>query len=329
MMNPDTWDCQFEFQNLSEFKMKLQKFKFIFGDENTKSEIVEQTPDVVVLPKSSWTSEPWDLIPKDEPTCSEMIEYTVMATVQKRVDVEAELETVDLRVLALEGAKQFDTVSVPSFRKSVINVTIDVKTKGKAPFDLIRMEHTIPRHFRNPEKPEMKIIIEEKEIPADDFNFTFEPDTEDTEIDRKMKIEIKDVMENIGELDDETSIVVKYPLTAIKPKKDETYSTPVLFQAYIDPEGSPVEAYIEPEPLVVIHERRRTRIGKSIFPAEEDKTFEINIIYQNKGDAVKTDVKISDFVPAAFNVMESEPEHEETKATNGKLLTWIIPEIQP
>ena len=144
-----------------------------------------------------------------------------------------------------------------------------------------------------------------------------------------MHIEIKDILENIGELDDETSIIAKYPLNAVTPARDARYDAPVLFQAYIKDSNVPIETYIEPEPITVVHKRRRTRIGKAIRPGTEVGIYNILLLYQNRGDSVKTEVKISDFVPNTFAVLESDTEYEEDSENEGSRLTWQIEEINP
>jgi len=326
---PDVWDCRFSFENRSEFPMRLLKFIFVFGDENTEFETVSEDPDVVVNPKQEWTSDSWDVTSEDEPTCSEYVLYTVEPKIEEVLSMSSTIQPIDLKVLALEGTKEFSLNELKSYRKTTLNVSIDVVTRGKAPIDIIHMEDTIPTDFSNPEKEDFEIKIEGKAIPDDDFSFTFEPSGEDISIERKMHIEIKDVLENIGELDDETSIVAKYPLKAVTPARDARYDAPVLFQAYIKDSNVPIETYIEPEPITVVHERRRTRIGKAIRPGTEVGIYNILLLYQNRGDSVKTEVKISDFVPNTFAVLESDTEYEEDSEKEGSRLTWKIEEINP
>jgi len=327
---PDVWDCQLELRNQSEFPMKLQKYEFVFGDENTEFDTISAEPDVIIGPGSKWASEPWDIDSEDEPTFSEKFLYTVQPKVETNLSMSATIQPIDLIVLAIEGTKIFSENEIRSYRSTTLDVTIDVKTRGKAPIDVVHMEDTIPADFKNPEKEEMEILIEKKAIPEDDFSFTFDPDdTDDIDLERKMHIEIKDILENIGELDDETSIVVKYPLNAVKPARDAEYGAPVLFQAYTKPIGPVIETYIEPEPISVVHTRRRTRIGKSVRPGASKGVYDIYLLIGNRGDAPKTNVPISDFVPSGFKLIESDTEYEEESIEDGTKLTWVIEEIPP
>jgi hypothetical protein len=327
------WDCTFEFRNRSEFPMKLEHYNFVFGDENTETKVVDEALEDVILPAGdTWKAKPWDLKSEDEPTFSENILYSVIADTESRLSMGQTLMPIELRILALDGKKTFSKSRVASYRESTIDATIEVITQGKAPIDRIRMEDRIPANFKNPLKENMKIVIEDKEIPADDFNFSFEPAGDDLNTERKMIIEIKDVLENIGELDDETTIKITYPLVAYKPPKDTSYTAPILFQGFIKPAGV-IEWAFTPDPIVVAHERRRTHVGKSIAPGAAKGNYDIVLIYQNKGDAAKSDINISDFVPTGFIVLSTskakdvEPEREGQK--DGTMLTWSFKEVAP
>ncbi len=328
---PDVWDCTFEFKNRSEFPMRLERYNFVFGDENTETKVIdEELSDVLVQAGDTWKAKPWDLKSEDEPTFSENIFFSVIADTDSRLSMSQVLAPIELRTLALEGKKTFSQSRIASYRESTIDATILVITQGKAPIDRIRIEDRIPANFKNPLKENMKIAIEDKAIPTDDFDFTFEPAGEDLSHERKMIIEIKDVLENIGELDDETKINITYPLVAYKPPRDTSYTAPILFQGFIKPAGV-IEWAFTPDPITVTHERRRTHVGKSIAPGGAKGDYDIVLIYLNKGDAPKTDVKIADFVPAGFSVTSAakvkDVQPEKAGQKDGTMLTWTFKEV--
>jgi hypothetical protein len=332
---PDIWDCQFIFENRSEFPMKLQKFTFISGDEDTEYEVNAQEPDYIVNPGKEWVSMPWDLDSEDEPTFSEYVLYTVWPNIEERLSMSSTYQALEMPVLAVEGVKDYSKNVLRSYRAETLDATIITTIKGDAPIDIIRFEDTIPIDFKNPDKADMEVIIDikgdKKTIPQEDVSISFEPDLaeDDFSRERKMNIEIVDVIENVGNLDDNSTISVKYPLNAIKPTKNAKYDAPVLFQGITKPSGGILEAYIEPEPITVVHERRRTRIGKSIRPGDDKDYYSILLLYKNKGDSLKTNVKMSDFVPSTFSIIESSLGYESTSKDDGTLLTWTINEIQP
>ena len=332
---PDMWDCQFIFENRSEFPMTLQKFQFISGDENTEFEVVAVEPNAVVNPKTEYVSEPWDLESEDEPSFSEIVEYTVIPRTEERLSMSTSMQPLDLQILAVEGIKDFSKNVLRSYRAETLDATIIATIKGDAPIDIIKLTDTIPADFRNPEKSELEISFDikgaKKPVPIEDFSVSFEPDLgpDDISTERKMIIEVKDVLENTGAMIDNSTINVKYPLNAIRPAKNAKYDAPVLFQGYTKPAGGILEAYIEPEPITVVHERRRTRIGKSVRPGAEKDEYSILLLYKNKGDSPKTNIKISDFVPIHFKILEASMEYESTGKDDGTLLTWTIEEIAP
>ncbi len=327
---PDKWDCQFIFNNRSEFPMRLERYTFVFGDENTETlRIDEELADIIVEPDKEWESKPWEIDSQDEPTFSENVVYSIVPDVQERLSMSQAIAAIELRVLAIEGKKTFSVYEIPSYRETSLDTTITVVTRGKSPIDVIHIEDHIPPNFKNPVKKQFKILIEEKEIPSDDFSFSFEPAGDDISVERVLNVELKDVLENIGELDDETTISITYPLIASKPPRDAKYDAPVLFQAYTKPVGAPIEAHIPVDPISVVHQRRRTRIGKAIAPGKEKGDFEVVLLYKNKGDGAKKDVPINDFVPTGFDIKGSSMDYKETSQKGGSLLTWVIPEVGP
>ncbi|MEX2681474.1 MAG: hypothetical protein Q6373_007730 [Candidatus Sigynarchaeota archaeon] len=328
---PDVWDCTFEFRNRSEFPMKLERYNFVFGDENTETKVIDEIlTDVIIPPGETWKAKPWDLKSEDEPTFSENIVYSVIADTEYKLSMSQTIAPIELRILALEGKKTFSKSRIASYRESTIDALVEVKTQGKAPIDKIHIEDRIPANFKNPLKENMKIMIEDKEIPADDFEFKFEPAGDDLSVERKMLIDIKDVLENIGELDDETEIKITYPLVAYKPPRDTQYTAPILFQGFVKPSGV-IEWSFTPDPITVAHERRRTHVGKAIAPGKSKGDYDIVLIYKNKGDSPKTDVKIADFVPKGFSVTSASKvkdiEPEQAGQKDGTMLTWTFKEV--
>lgn len=327
---PDVWDCKLEFRNRSEFPLKLQSYKLVFGDENTEFDTITNEPNVIVRPGNVWTSEPWDIDSEDEPTFSESFTYTVEAEVVESLSMSATIEPVELYVLALEGTKELSETELKSYKETTVDAIIKVKTKGSAPIDVLKMDDTIPKDFKNPEKSEITFMVGKKKVPAESFSLKFDPDTDDIGTKRIMKVEVTDVLKNFGELKDGTSIQVKYPLTAVSPNKDVTYDAPVVFQAYIKPFPTPVETRMElTETITVIHTRRKTTIGKSVSPGSEKGLYKILIIYKNRGDATKTDVVVADFVPTGFEIVDHDRNYEEESKDDGTLLKWTIAEIVP
>jgi hypothetical protein len=323
---PDTWDCSFVFKNRSEFPMALERYTFVFGSaEEEVLTIDQELEDVVVQSGQEWTSKPWDIKSEEEPTFHENIVYAVVADIAKQLIMSMTLKPIDLRVLALEGEKKFSVEKVASYRETKIDTSVLVTFMGKAPVDKVHIEDTIPADFKNPSQDDIKITIAGKDIS--DFDVSFDGG-EDLGAARKMKIDIANIIDTVGELEDGTQVTMSYPLVAYKPAKDSSYDAPLLFQGFTKPAGT-IETTLTPAPITVAHERRKTRVGKSIAPGSNKGDYDIVLAYKNKGDTVKSGIEIADFVPAEFSILNSNLEYEESKSKDGVLLTWTLEQVQP
>jgi hypothetical protein len=322
---PDTWDCSFVFTNRSEFPMALERYTFVFGSAEEEFLTIDQElEDTIVQPGQEWASKPWDLKSADEPTFHENIVYSVVADIAKQLTLSMTMKPIELRVLALEGEKKFSTQKVASYRETQIDASLVVSFLGKAPVDKVHIEDTIPADFKNPAQEDIKIAIAGKDIS--DFDVTF--DGEDLGRERKMKIDIANVIDTVGELEDGTRVTMSYPLVAYKPPKDASYNAPVLFQGFTRPAGT-IETTITPDAITVAHERRKTRVGKSIAPGSNKGDYTIVLAYKNKGDTVKNGIEIADFVPGEFTILNSSMEYDESKSSGGSLLKWTLDNVQP
>ncbi|MHA1681602.1 MAG: hypothetical protein ACTSUE_11380 [Promethearchaeota archaeon] len=332
---PDVWDCQFEFENRSEYPMRVDKLAvdMEIGDDEDDLRIETHELDVgmVIEPGQKWNSEPWEVQSIVEPRFSDHVFlYSIDLQVDRKVQVQSEVLPIDLIVFALEGKKYFDVAAIPSFKESTMHAFIDVTTLGSAPVDVIRVEDTIPGDFRPPDPEDVKLLISGEEVDPGILNVTFEPDSDDVKVEKKMVIEVNHLNEKFGNFADGTLIQVKYPLIAVNPSNSVKYSAPAEFQAFPIPVGQPVVTRMAPEQEIeVVHHRRRSRIGKAIAPAAGTRNYEVVLLFKNKGDVIKTAVKINDFIPAGFSLLESTPEAQTVQKDEGNLLSWIIDEIPP
>ncbi|MHA1679553.1 MAG: hypothetical protein ACTSUE_01005 [Promethearchaeota archaeon] len=323
---PDVWDCEFVFRNRSEFPMLLQKVEVTSGDENTEYETISLEPNALLKPGTNWKSEVWDLDSEDEPSFSEKIQYTVLSQVQKSLEVSKTIEPFELSILSISGEKTYDKYQLNSYRDAELTASISITTQGNLLIDKIHVEDTLPISFKVPEKDDVAIGIGGKSI--DDFNLSA-GNGDDLSVERKLLIDIEDYYEKNGELADGTSITVTYPVSVIKPPKDSEFAAPAEVVFVTRPTGKELKVEMETELVKVVHTRRRTRIGKAVVPLAEKDTYEIVLLFKNKGDVSKTDIKIVDFIPEGFEVLSSSMEHESEEKDGGLLLKWVIPEIQP
>ncbi|NHI94531.1 MAG: hypothetical protein EAX96_18720 [Candidatus Lokiarchaeota archaeon] len=323
---PDVWDCRFIFKNRSEFPLKLLDVDLRSGDYNTEEKVVDLgpqlDPDVIVNPGEEWESQPWEVESEDLPTFGKDVQFTIVGDVINQLSALVTVEAIELPVLTLSGTKEFSQLEIPSFRKTELEATITVNTSGKAPIDKFHIEDTIPPQFEAPNS--ITMTVGEKDISAGNIEISYEPTASDIEDERKMIVAVTEVLDTIGVLEDETEIKIIYPLIAIKPARDTEYFAPVVFNA-ITQDGSTIGTEIEPEPIKVIHERRRYSDGRIIQQGSSKGQYTIIIIHKNKSDASEIDRVFEEVLPENFSLISAKPEPKKT----GDKLTWTFEEIKP
>ena len=323
---PDVWDCRFIFKNRSEFPLKLLDVDLRSGDYNTEEKVVdlgpELDPDVIIYPGEEWESQPWEVESEDLPTFGKDVQFTVIGDIINQLSALVSVEAIDLPVLTLSGTKEFSQVEIPSFRATELDATITVNTSGKAPIDKFHIEDTIPPQFEAPES--IKMTVGDTEIDAENIDLSFEPIAAETENERKMIVAVTNVLDTIGVLEDETKIVVTYPMNAIKPARDTVYEAPTIFNA-ITQDGSTIGTEIIPEPIRVVHSRRRYSDGRIVQQGSSKGQYNIIIIHKNRSDAVEENKVFEEIIPENFNVISTEPKAEQV----GDKLTWTFDRIEP
>ncbi|MHA1799946.1 MAG: hypothetical protein ACTSVY_15975 [Candidatus Helarchaeota archaeon] len=326
---PDIWDCKFIFKNRSEFPLKLLDVDLKSGDYNTEEKVIDLgpqlDPDVIVNPGEEWVSEPWEVESEDLPTFGKNVLFTVVGDVINQLSASILIEAIQLPVLTLTGTKEFSNTEIQSYKESEIEVLTTVETSGIAPIDKFHIEDTLPQHFELVETENVKLSINDKEIDKNTMTFSFDP-SNDVNTKRKMVIDVGNVLDQVGVLEDNSTIKLEYPLKAVKPVMGEEYSAPILFQA-ITEEGSIIELYIEvpEEEIQIIHERRRVTDGRVIQQGSVKGQYDIVIIHKNRGDAAEIDKVFEEVIPENFNLVSANPEPEQS----GNKLTWTFEKIEP
>lgn len=329
---PDVWDGVVKIQNRSEFPMHLGEIVLKFETTGGEIKPVTLSANADIDPQAEWTSEKFTIESADEPGFKDnvvalfnnvAVGFTVTPAIIQKTAYSTWVEPIDLHVLALEGTKTFDVYEVQSYRDNQVHALIDVKTRGAAPVESIHVDDTIPRDFMNPDPKEIEIFIGGQRVDPKLYTVAFSGD--DITNERKMSIDIKDINEKFGDLEDGQSIQVKYPVMIHQPKRDATYKTESQFQAFLTLPGPPISCSMETtQAVTVVHQRRKTSVGKSIVPGSAKGEYNIVLLYKNKATFNKTGVEIADFVPKDFTVSSITPECEKTKRSDGTLLTWTF-----
>ncbi len=326
---PDVWDCKFIFKNKSEFPLKLLDVDLRAGDFNTEEKVVdlgpELDPDVIVSPGGEWISKSWEIKSEDVPVFGRNVEFTVVGDVINSLSATVTIEPALMSVLTLTGTKEFSQTEIQSYRETELEALTTVTTSGRAPVDKFHIEDEIPRHFEVPDTEQVKITVNGKELDSGRMTFSFDP-SEDPESQRKMIIEVEEVLDQVGVLEDESTIKIEYPIKAVNPVEGEEVQAGILFQA-ITQDGSEIELLIESpkEEIVVVHIRRRTTEGRVIQQGSTKGQYTVILIHKNRGDAPEVKKVFEELIPDNFKLVSANPDAKES----GNKLTWTFDSIEP
>jgi hypothetical protein len=339
---PDEWFGTFTFMNRSEFTMHVGAMVLPFTVDDGEIKEINIDGGVDVAPGDEWTSPQFEIASKDEPRFQDNVlamvkdatpGFSITPVASMKAIFSTILQPMDIPVVALEGEKTFDTYQVASYRESMLEANIDARVHGTAYMDSIHVVDQIPKQFKNPVPNTIKVTIAGKDIPQDDYTVTFDPDSDDPSIERKMSIDVKDLLDKMGgPLEDGSTMNIVYKIVAFKPEREITFDTQTVFQGYIQASPKPLEVVMhQAKTIEVVHQRRKTRVGKAIAPGEHKGDYEIALVYKNKGNFVKSGVEVQDFLPDAFEIVESNMEYQKEAAKDGDglLLRWTLPEMQP
>ncbi|MBD3227520.1 MAG: hypothetical protein GF329_04955 [Candidatus Lokiarchaeota archaeon] len=332
---PDNWECNFVFQNKSEFPMLLENIDILSGDVDTEEKLVKFEPRVLVPPGERWESEMWELKSEDVPTFGKRVLFTLIPDLNKALSASISLMPTDLYVLSFKGEKQYSAKEIPSFRVIPIKATNKVWSEG--PVDIVSFifEDKVPNDFRPPDPNDVRLFINDNEIDRDRFEARISPDFDAhaEEYPEEHTIILK--MDNVPEVVEKgkpLEIKLEYEMTSIKAKPDQEYRGDCLFKAYTIPEGPEIELVPEDiitTPIKVIHVRRKESVAKAIFPGSEEDEYEILLTFINRGNQIIDEKVIADQIPENFEILSMEPEGATEEIEDGMKIVWTIQAIEP
>ena len=326
---PDVWDCKFIFKNRSEFPIKLLDVDLRAGDYNTEEQVIDLgpqlDPDVILNPGEEWESEPWDIESEDLPKFGKNVLFTIIGDVVNQLSASILIEPIEMPVFSLEGKKEFSETEIASYRETEITATTTINSTGSAPIDKFHIEDKVPTHFIVEETNNVKITVNGKELDHDKMTFSFDP-SQDDEGTKTMNIDVEDILEQIGPLEGDSTIILTYPVKAVNPVVGDEIEAGILFQA-ITENGSVIELLIESpiEIITIVQIRRRVTDGRVIQQGSVKGQYDIVIIHKNRGDAAEVDKVFEEVIPENFTLVSANPEPEQ----KGDKLTWTFENIEP
>lgn len=332
---PDTWDCSFVFQNKSEFPMLLENIDILSGDVNTEEKAVKFEPRAIILPKSDWRSESWELKSEDVPSFGKRVLFTLLPDINKTLSASLTINPIELYVLSFKGKKAYATTEIPSFRVMPIKTVNNVWSEGPVDIESFVFEDKVPEDFRPPRPETIKLFINEKEIDRDNYYVDITPsvDYEATSYPREHTIIV--TVENVQDLVEPGSaldIKMAYEITAIEAKPDQEYRGDCVFKAYTIPRGPEIELVPEDiitTPIKVVHIRRKETAAKAVFPGSADDEYEILLSFRNRGNTAISEKVIADQIPSNFKILSMDPEGETSSLEDATKITWAFTNVEP
>lgn len=307
--NPGTWDCNVEFINDSEFKVRLEGVKVSHKIPTGVETVVSETSNVELNPDSSWDKD-FPIESVNVPELESEIEFTPLFGVITRVIGEIIKEPTYYHVLSAEVHKAINPPEVAAYANTDMTIVNTIPNKGTSTFDSLEIIDEIPPDFIAPLMKDVKIelknpdgTIEIQERAEFIDKIEIDPDDQNPDVKHLIIIKLKGLEKQVPP---ESDVIMSYPILAKNPKPEVRYNTPVQIKANVPLKGK--EFIISPpeEPVIKIkYVARKLKTLKSVKPGLTEGEFNITVRIQNKGDVELENIVVKDKIPEGFSLTET------------------------
>ncbi len=346
---PDYWMNKFVFENTSEVDVTLKYVK-ITNPADNDAEVVNLESPLLISSKGNWESEQFKTFSESQPSFVVDFDLNVGSRVIVDTTSKLEVEQGALRVANITASKAYELNQVPSYRETPLPATVNIENIGAIAYAKLTITDKVPVNFLPPIKDDMviKLVTEEGEevLNADsDYEYSVDGNAEDSESEKNVLINVT------KEVPPGAKVIWEYAPRAFKPLPDHTYDFNTHIEAILTEQAPPLPFDL-PEDLTitVLHERRKTTVGKTITPGADKGHYEIELFYKNRGTATLNDLEIKDFIPETFEfVTESvdfstndpdqrDASYDQIKGEErdipsgeheGKMKVWTFPIVKP
>ncbi|MFX1338867.1 MAG: hypothetical protein ACFFDK_09680 [Promethearchaeota archaeon] len=307
--NPGTWDCNVEFINDSEFKVRLEDVKVSHKIPTGVETVVSETPNVELNPDSSWERD-FPIESANVPELESEIVFTPLFGVITRVIGEIIKEPTYYHVLSAEVHKAINPPEIAAYANTDMTIVNTIPNKGTSTFDSLEIIDEIPPDFVPPLMKELKIelknpdgtvAIQERAEFIDKIEIA--PDDQNPDSKHLITIKLKSLEKQVPP---GAEVLMSYPLLAKNPKPEVRYNTPVQIKTNVPVKGK--EFIISPpeEPVIKIkYVARKLKTLKSVKPGLTEGEFTITVRIQNKGDVELENIIVKDKIPEGFTLTET------------------------
>jgi hypothetical protein len=324
---PGKWDCNVEFINDSEFKVKLEDVKVAHKIATGDETIVSESPNETLDADESWDKD-FQVESQNVPELKSSIEFTTLFKVITRVIGEINKEDTVYPVINAKVEKLISPPEVNAYANTDMEIENTITNIGTASIDTLKITDELPEDFVPPEIKDLKLrlfgenetieihnqkqYVKKLEITPPDLS----PETSHT-----LNIEL---MKLGDEFTANNEFKLIYPLLAKNPKPANNYMTPIEIAANTAVLGKDFVTDEKSNPEIDIkYVKRKLKTLKSIRPGASEGEFDISIRIQNKGDVELENVIMEDQIPAGFDVSNLFPEDVDYEVSQNKLSVHI------
>lgn len=332
---PDVFDCQFVFENKSEFMVQVVNAD-VYDPEDASVKYVDvDTGDLPALPEGAqWLSNNWEYESEEgvDPQFRNKVEFFVIADHQVSTTGVLDIADLELAVAGISGEVTYNVSRLPSFKVSPFSVTMNAENTGGADLNEVILKENIEAGYKPPERDEIVVTLNGNEIEISDDAIVIEPDDQDPDSAHTVLIKLENLRDTSLEAFHPGDVLeATHPITAWKPAKDSVYQSDVSYSANTYPAGKALEVIPENADveIEVVHIRKRFIKGKDITALAEAGEYEIVLWVENKGQYDLESYEVVDKIPDNFEYYDVSEDPEVESMEGMDVLKWTIASIAP
>jgi uncharacterized repeat protein (TIGR01451 family) len=331
---PNQWECTLECSNESDLIVRLDKAEVFLTPEGggEKRKMIDAAPSIEMAPDQQWKAS-FTVSSKETPKCTQDLLYTPVRVVTKRVLGTIEKESQIIPVCKIDYSKTFDPSSVNSFDKTPVEVTIEVTNSGTAKLNEITIVDNLPDDIMPPTSEHVTVWVKGKEFSGP-YEFIIDPEDQDPEKQHKITFKVEGLKDSVGELEPGESVKINYAVMAWRNRPEKEYPSPIACSANTHPVGIKAEVASPPDghKLGIIYKKRAISTKKAINKGANAGEYVVVLVVSNNGEVTAENIKMTDWIPAAFEYISTDPDDDQptiTKVSDGTNMVWNWTRMNP
>lgn len=341
---PDNWTCRLVLKNPSEFPIELREIMIKREEEFYINESF-QPNQVIVLAGQEWHSEEWEVFSEDIPAFEKNVTFTVKPEIMYEAQSELDVIDAEMRVGNLSASKSYAVEKIESFRETPLPTTVELANIGSLPFIPVTIKDVLPPRFKPAEDEDIKLYVDDVEVPKDEYEVSYEPFTPSeeegelkSELGPEPKSEPLDSQAMYVKLNrmfnPDEKLKLEYVPTVVLPEPEDKFTGPAEITAELDEPGPPmiltVEDWATANLITVDHKRKAITLGKTILPGAEVGLYAIELLFVNRGTRDLENIELKDIIPEGFSLVEDDHQDfaEDSGDPRGTARTWTFEKIE-